>query len=317
MPDAMQTVLALAPSDYSVWQEHLCDQLLDIDPLNRGTADFRLNVEIAQGGGCSIFDTRNIGDVLACTRSRRRVAREARAHAKGMWLVMQGTCTVERADGKEFVLRPGDLAILHSSEVWEKAMSPDYREIFVFMPDAYVASVVGGTIDPAAPLVAAKSGLGALLAESVESLNRYRRVLPEDEVKLVVDNSLRLVAAVFGGAAEQESGRPVAREVLRRRVLDWLEAHLSEPQLTPAIVAAHFGFSVRYLHGLFDGTGSSFGATLLGLRLRESRGLLADVNQRDKTVREIAFSCGFNDAAHFSRAFRAQFGMTPRDARAC
>lgn len=29
----------------------------------------------------------------------------------------------------------------------------------------------------------------------------------------------------------------------------------------------------------------------------------------------IAFACGFNDATTFGRAFRAAFGMTPRDYR--
>jgi AraC-like DNA-binding protein len=33
-------------------------------------------------------------------------------------------------------------------------------------------------------------------------------------------------------------------------------------------------------------------------------------------VTDIAFSWGFNDAAHFSRAFRARFGCSPRALRA-
>ena len=34
-----------------------------------------------------------------------------------------------------------------------------------------------------------------------------------------------------------------------------------------------------------------------------------------RTISEIAFGWGFNDAAHFSRAFRARFGCSPRDVR--
>jgi len=33
-------------------------------------------------------------------------------------------------------------------------------------------------------------------------------------------------------------------------------------------------------------------------------------------VSEIAFGLGFNDAAHFSRAFRVRFGASPREWRA-
>jgi AraC-like DNA-binding protein len=42
---------------------------------------------------------------------------------------------------------------------------------------------------------------------------------------------------------------------------------------------------------------------------------LADPAERDRSVSEIAYHWGFNDAAHFSRTFKARFGMSPRDAR--
>ena len=34
-----------------------------------------------------------------------------------------------------------------------------------------------------------------------------------------------------------------------------------------------------------------------------------------RTVAEIAYGRGFNDAAHFSRAFRERFGCSPREWR--
>jgi len=36
---------------------------------------------------------------------------------------------------------------------------------------------------------------------------------------------------------------------------------------------------------------------------------------RSLTVSEIAFSWGFNSAAHFTRAFRAKYGMAPSEYR--
>jgi AraC family transcriptional activator of tynA and feaB len=32
-------------------------------------------------------------------------------------------------------------------------------------------------------------------------------------------------------------------------------------------------------------------------------------------ISEIAYAWGFNDLSHFNRAFRARFGMTPREWR--
>ena len=50
-------------------------------------------------------------------------------------------------------------------------------------------------------------------------------------------------------------------------------------------------------------------------RLDAARRALCDPACAARTVSEIAFSLGFNDAAHFSRAFRARFGCSPRDVR--
>ena len=43
---------------------------------------------------------------------------------------------------------------------------------------------------------------------------------------------------------------------------------------------------------------------------------LCDPALAARTISEIAFGWGFNDAAHFSRAFRARFGAAPRELRA-
>ncbi|MDH4393235.1 MAG: helix-turn-helix domain-containing protein [Aquabacterium sp.] len=51
-------------------------------------------------------------------------------------------------------------------------------------------------------------------------------------------------------------------------------------------------------------------------RLDACRRDLADVRLAERSVSALAFSWGFNDAAHFSRSFREQFGQSPRAWRA-
>jgi AraC-like DNA-binding protein len=42
---------------------------------------------------------------------------------------------------------------------------------------------------------------------------------------------------------------------------------------------------------------------------------VTDPAMRCRPLGEIAFAAGFNDLSHFSRAYRARYGCTPRDAR--
>jgi transcriptional regulator GlxA family with amidase domain len=50
-------------------------------------------------------------------------------------------------------------------------------------------------------------------------------------------------------------------------------------------------------------------------RLTACRRELADASMAHRSVSDIAFSWGFNEAAHFSRSFREQFGLSPREWR--
>lgn len=43
------------------------------------------------------------------------------------------------------------------------------------------------------------------------------------------------------------------------------------------------------------------------------RHALEDADQNTTSISEIAFACGFSDAAHFSRRFKARFGCSPSD----
>ncbi|WP_439596385.1 GlxA family transcriptional regulator [Falsiroseomonas sp.] len=78
-------------------------------------------------------------------------------------------------------------------------------------------------------------------------------------------------------------------------------------------LAEHAGLSVRQLERLFRShLGRTIGAHYLGLRLDHARRLL---QQTALSVLEVAMACGFVSAAHFSRAYAARFGRSPRQDR--
>jgi AraC-like DNA-binding protein len=61
--------------------------------------------------------------------------------------------------------------------------------------------------------------------------------------------------------------------------------------------------------------GDTFSAYVLKQRLALGAAKLCDPKADHKTVMEIAFEVGFVNAAHFSEAFRSQFGVSPRQYR--
>jgi len=91
-----------------------------------------------------------------------------------------------------------------------------------------------------------------------------------------------------------------------------MEANLGEPLATEDI-AGLVGVSRRQLERLFKQHLDTLPARwYLGLRLERARRMLRQTSQ---SVLQIGLSCGFATASHFSNAYRAGFGCTPREER--
>lgn len=86
--------------------------------------------------------------------------------------------------------------------------------------------------------------------------------------------------------------------------------------VTVAQIAAAHGISLRHLHAVYSANGTSCARELMRVRLERARRLLLDPDQRRHSIDEIAWQCGFSDAGHFRRRFRASFGMPPSAMRA-
>jgi len=65
------------------------------------------------------------------------------------------------------------------------------------------------------------------------------------------------------------------------------------------------------VHKRFEEANLTFRQWLLDERLDTSRRALTDPRCGDMTVAQIAYSLGFNDLSHFTKTFRARFGVPP------
>ena len=91
-----------------------------------------------------------------------------------------------------------------------------------------------------------------------------------------------------------------------------MEANIEEPLSTDDI-AGLVGISRRQLERLFKQyLGSLPSRYYLELRLQRARQLLLDTNY---SIVQVGLMCGFSSGSHFSTAFGALFGNTPREER--
>lgn len=113
---------------------------------------------------------------------------------------------------------------------------------------------------------------------------------------------------------EQGCAPSSLREALYARVCDYIERNLAQPWLRPQAVAAASGVSLRTLQMVFAEQQDSAAAHIRRRRLARCHADLCNPLD-DASVTEVAFRWGFIDAAHFSRAFKRQYAVSPRELR--
>lgn len=96
----------------------------------------------------------------------------------------------------------------------------------------------------------------------------------------------------------------------------YIQEHLDDPALGCEQMALATGVSSRHLARLFAEEGSTPGRYLLEKRLERAHQLLVSAQGARLAIAEIAYRHGFSSQAHFARAFKERFALTPSEARA-
>ncbi|WP_256102848.1 helix-turn-helix domain-containing protein [Streptomyces sp. Ncost-T10-10d] len=97
------------------------------------------------------------------------------------------------------------------------------------------------------------------------------------------------------------------------RIRSYIEENLMDPDLSPESIARAHHISVRYLHKLFQGDGTTVSTHVRQRRLAACRLDLGRLPNRRRSVAAVAQSWGFASPSHFSRLFRQAYGESPSE----
>ncbi len=130
-----------------------------------------------------------------------------------------------------------------------------------------------------------------------------------------VDRYLAALAALLLRTAVRAPLLDLAHsEQLRLRTDAIIGEQAADPTLSPASIAAQLDVSLRQLYRAFTGTESP-AARIRRRRLQRAAEILTS-RVGPTQVERVALECGFASAEYFSRAFRREYGLSPRGYRA-
>jgi AraC-like DNA-binding protein len=114
---------------------------------------------------------------------------------------------------------------------------------------------------------------------------------------------------VAAGVSSHESGLPLNAEARVARAVRVFDRH-PDAEWSLRRLARHAGLSPYYFLRTFERvTGITPHQYVMRGRLREAATRL--VTER-RHVLDVALDCGFADVSNFNRAFRTEFGVSPR-----
>jgi AraC-like DNA-binding protein len=311
-PSSTSEGRALTTEELGHWIEAVCRTYVDLEVTRIDDSPFSAGIDVSDLGETVFADLNGTAQ-----RADRRAVDIARSRDEYAILILQqsGTMIVSQ-DGRETRITPGDAAIVDTVRPYTLYLPEPVRQIVLHCPRHQLRSRLRSMRAVTAARIAGASPTGALLAGNLRSLARARRHLAVEQAAAVGRYTLDLLAVAL--EATPEAGAAVFHRgsaALLARINAYLRDNLADPDLDPAGIARAHGISARHLHRLFHETGDTVGAAIRRGRLDRCRADLEDPRQRARSITEIALRWGFNDSAHFSRAFRARFGLSPREAR--
>ena len=162
----------------------------------------------------------------------------------------------------------------------------------------------------------ADGGMTALLRTHMLSVIDALPALSQQEVDRLSDVTVEMIGAALASTTSPDI---IASQELRAPLLKavrlCIEQNLHRPDLSPDFIAHAVGMSRAKLFRVCRPFGRPM-ELVRQKRLQRAMALIraARTGDRPVTVTEIAYMVGFENRETFSRAFKAEFGLSARDA---
>jgi AraC family transcriptional activator of tynA and feaB len=294
-----------------VWQQIIAD-LAKVDFRTEPTGAAPLSATITNYVGRRLRFSAYSFSPHVTTYHRRGAGRDGSGHFILSYL-KQGNAVVLQ-DGREACVSAGDIVLFDPSRpVRIKAAMRVHsfdlsaEQLKALLPQVDVLTSIALKHD---------GGAGSILRCVLDELIAASGSLDDEVSDRIADAVPHLVAAALAAMPEASRVAPGRMDAYHlARIRGFVRDHLRHADLSPEMIARGVGLSTRRVHELFGSESTSLMRWIWQERLRRCGDELAAPALRNRSVAEIAFSWGFTSQAHFSRAFRAHTGFTPRDFR--
>ncbi len=224
-------------------------------------------------------------------------------------IYQQSGSSVLSQHGKEAMLHPGDSVLIDSRSGSEFHYLEGMRHISFHLPCDVLERRLNNSRPKVCEAMSSSEPMGNILGNFIRQISAKHELFDGSE-SAAMEEALMSMLAPLANDIESKGGN--LRDYAR--VVAYIDARLQE-DLSPEIIAREAGVSVRSLYRLFEDRDKSLSKYIREQRLKKCAQQLRSADNSHENLTNIAYRWGFKDSAHFSRTFRSQYGMSPRDFR--
>lgn len=304
---------AIAPRERHDWlREVICREYTHVEITSPAHGDLSQELIIYPWGNLQL------STVQSSAISLQRSLREPHLNSQDAYFVvmlLSGAGLLEQ-NGREVLLQPGDITLYDATRPHRVHCFGELTKmIYLSIPRTVFRDRIAGIDRCTALRIPGTQGIGFVAANFLRSSVTHADQLLDHEFFTLSDHALDLLTLAITSVCPVDSNLSRSRSVSINGIKTFIEQNLRDIGLDTSLITRHAGLSARYINNLFEDEGTSLMRYVWKRRLENCRKDMQNPVYAGHRLSDIAFRWGFNDAAHFSRAFKQQFGCSPREFR--
>lgn len=304
---------------FGSWHDMTASTLIPNAIRSDHEADFRASARVLDLGGMQVsalaypsLETRRTPKLI---RSSDPECYQLMLNLRGSHRLLQG--------GRDTTSGPGEVMLYNTSRPWQGWAAADQdsvgtvRGVMVQFPRALLPLPANKVDQLTAVRLPGREGMGAVLSGYLTQLTAGATAYTAADGARLATCTLDLLTAFLAHHLDATAAMPpqTRHRALLMKIHAFIQQHLGDPGLSPDAVAAAHHISLRSLHRLFQDQDTTVAGWIRARRLERCRRDLADPLLSNQPIHALAARWGFANPAHFSRAFRAVYGLGPQDYR--
>jgi len=298
---------------YDFWHQTVCERFVTLD-LGVEKSSSCKNIE-AQLSHDRISDI----DIMKLSASRHSVSRNSRQIRLDrrdeeyflFSLQLRGSGYLEQDDRTER-LQPGDFILFDSIRPYNMGFNEDFEKLVLRIPRMLLKQYIAAPERLCAYKMSGQHAMGQILTQFLTSLSHLPS-LPEAAQTGVSKAIMDMVSgALLSMPQNNHSQLTTVKSYHLKRIKKFIEMNLAESELSVSSIAVAMNMSVSSLYRIFEAEEMPLAQYIWIKRLEFCCRDLENSALKNKPISQIAFEWGFTHCTHFSRAFKKQYGLSPK-----